>query len=94
MFFLKSKEPVSPEEVEREKQRKSEEFERKKRDFLRRWNSNCDKFENGTITVKEMERYLQVMEEILIYGKTKKEMRIEGMSCVIPRSGLSNIASH
>lgn len=94
MFFLKSKEPVSPEEVEREKHRKSEEFERKKQDLLRRWASIGEQFENGTITVEEMKLYLQVMEEILIYGKTKKEMRMEGMSCVVHRSGLSTMASH
>jgi hypothetical protein len=94
MFFLKSKEPVSPEEVEREKQRKSEEFERRKQDLLRRLASLGEQFENGAITVEEMEGYLQVMEEILMYGKTKKQMRMEGMSCVAHRSALSTIASH
>lgn len=87
MFFLKSKEPVSTEEVEREKQRKSEEFERRKQDLLRRLASIEEQFENGAITVEEME-------EILIYGKTKKEMRMEGMSCVVHRSGLSTISSN
>jgi hypothetical protein len=88
MFFLKSKEPVSPEEVEREKQRKSEEFERRKQDLLRRLASLQDEVENGTFTEDQLERAMRDFDEVMIYGKTKKQMRMEGMSCVIPRSGL------
>ena len=94
MFFLKSKEPVSTEGVEREKQRKSEEFERRKQDLLRRLASLQDEVENGTFTEDQLERAMRDFDEVMIYGKTKKQMRMEGMSCVIPRSGLSNIASH
>lgn len=88
MFFLKSKEPVSPEEVEREKQRKSEEFEREKQELLRWLASLQDQIENGTITVEETRRIMRDIDEVMIYGKTKKQMRMEGMSCVISRSGL------
>lgn len=94
MFFLKSKEPVSPEEVEREKQRKSEEFEREKQELLRWLASLQDQIENGTITVEEMRRIIRDIDEVMIYGKTKKQMRMEGMSCVVHRSGLSTMASH
>jgi hypothetical protein len=94
MFFLKSKEPVSTEEVEREKQRKSEEFERRKQDLLRRLASLQDKVENGTFTEDQLDRAMRDFDEVMIYGKTKKQMRMEGMSCVILRSDLSTMASH